>query len=491
MNNNLRKYTTPVNPPVKPKKKKQKKKGKQKKLRPIRLYTRSKPAAHVRTNRAYMTTTRNGNNVRVSGYDLIYNTDEGIVEGPFCTVTCNPAYWTGTRVAAIANAYAQYRPLHICFDYFPQVSTMTNGNIITGTIWNNNTGGNNLQQSLATSNGGKIFPVYSTCRIPIKLATNLNQNLFNFQGYIDSETNPFVFLATTQQSNNLVPGYFMVSYVFEFKNPLGEGFDYDTDVKLAGDITSDDVWETTSAMLLSSTNAAAIGTKLVVQVIDGAIQFFLGGSRIGMLADCILKLFKSKPKMISKLQDDIINLNQSNTIVRIHARLEDGQQGSSVIVPFEINSQLKLKHLVKFNEINGNVNYLTSGGLFVKPTKVGTGRYNLAFMNMSNTDDRISDDWYVLKSDNPVPDYSVHITTSAGQFVGTDPARLWLKYKDGTPIECEIPVMDHFDEVAPFILADIALEDIAEATGVNQQVVGQGSVILVPTKNNTKIKPIY
>lgn len=186
-------------------KNKPKNRGKQKLVtRSKRTNTRKRvstmPAARLGRNRAFMSQVRTGNSVRVTGYDLIYNTDEGVIQGPFCVVPCNPAYWTGTRIATIANSYSQFRPIAMRFDYYPQVSTMNNGNVMVGTIWNNNTNSNNLQQTLATSNGGKIFPVYATTRIPIKLQTNLAQNLFDFQGYLDSKNNPFMFIATDRKS---------------------------------------------------------------------------------------------------------------------------------------------------------------------------------------------------------------------------------------------------------------------------------------------------
>jgi hypothetical protein len=435
-----------------------------------------------------MSQVRTGNSVRVTGYDLIYNTDEGVIQGPFCVVPCNPAYWTGTRIATIANSYSQFRPISIRFDYYPQVSTMNNGNVMVGTIWNNNANSNNLQQTLATSNGGKIFPVYATTRIPIKLQTNLAQNLFDFQGYLDSKNNPFMFIATTQQSNNIIPGYFMVSYTFEFKNPIGEGFEYDTEVKSAGSISKDDVWETTTGVLLSSTTAAAIGTKLILQVIDGAVQYFLGGSRVGIVADCILKLFKSRPKQITKLNDNLEDLSESNTITQLNLKLEYDSGGSAVVQYFAIQEKLTFEHFKSWKTHISGAEYTKVGGLFAKLTEVGPGRYNIGFVCVSNTTETVPDDLYLLKTSTTPTDYSVMNTLGGNDYVYANNCTLNLQYQDFSGITCEIPVMDSFSEAPYYTLADIALLDAAQVLGINRNdVVGQGDLILVPLNNNNTV----
>lgn len=486
MPNKNRIYTTPDKKQNNQKKKKRTRRRGKKKYKPLRLYTRM-PAARVMQNRSFMTQTRSGNSVRVTGYDLIYNTNEGVVEGPFCVVTCNPAYWDGTRIANIASSYAQYRPLSMRFDYYPQVSTMTNGNVVTGTIWNNNSGGNNLQQTLATSNAGKIFPVYASCKTPVRLKTNLNQNLYNFQGYLDSTTNPFVFIATTQQSNNIIPGYFMVSYTFEFKNPLGDGYDYDTQVTTAGEVEKDDVWDTTTAVLLSATNVAAIGTKLLVKIVDDAVQFFLGGSRLGVIANTVLKLFKSRPKQQTKLNEDIINLNQSNKITYLSAQFDFEENGSSVTNYFTIQEQLKLANFKSFKTHLSGQDYAKVGGIFVRLEQVGTGRYNLGFYNVSNYTGNVPQGLYILQTTNPVVDYSLMTTLQQNSQCYSGSMQLQLQFENYSSITCSIPSMDDFD-TEPHVIADIALDTIENVMGINRNdIVGNGDVIMVPINNETRL----
>jgi hypothetical protein len=483
--NNKRNYTTPPDKQKKPKKKSRK--NRRKRYKPLRLYTRT-PAARVKVNKSFMKQTRSGSSVRISGYDLIYNTTDNIVEGPFCTVTCNPAYWNGTRIATVANSYAQYRPLHICFDYYPQVSTMTSGNIVVGTIWNNNTTGDNLQQSLATSNGGKIFPVYAITKCPISLKTNLNQNLYNFQGYLDSDSNPFLFVATTQQTNNIVPGYFMVSYTFEFKNPLGEGFEYETQTASAEDVDTTDVWETTTAVLLSTTNIAAIGTKLLVKVIDDAVQFFLGGSRVGVLANTILKLFKSRPRQQSKLQEELHDLEESNTLVYYGQQFEFEENGSAVTRPMEITEPLTIDNFKSFKMHISGADYSKVSGLFVKIKKIGLGRYNLSFYNVVETTETVPDDMYIIQTRDPMPDYSCQNTNSPTTTLYAHDAYFHISYGNGHPIEMILKARNSFEDSEPYILADVALESVTKVLGVqNKQVVGTGDVVLVPIDNKTRM----
>lgn len=483
MNKN-RNYTTPPDKQKKPKKKSRK--NRRRKYKPLRLYTRT-PAARVKVNKSFMKQTRSGSSVRISGYDLIYNTTDNIVEGPFCTVTCNPAYWNGTRIATVANSYAQYRPLHICFDYYPQVSTMTSGNIVVGTIWNNNTTGDNLQQSLATSNGGKIFPVYAITKCPINLKTNLNQNLYNFQGYLDSDSNPFLFVATTQQTNNIVPGYFMVSYTFEFKNPLGEGFEYETQTATADDVDATDVWETTTAVLLSTTNIAAIGTKLIVKIIDDAVQFFLGGSRVGVLANTVLKLFKSRPRQQSKLQEELQDLEESNLLVYYSQQFEFEENGSAVTRIIEMVEPLTINDFKTFKSHISGADYAKVSGLFVKIKKIGLGRYNLSFYNVEETTETVPDDMYIIQTRDPVPDYSCMNTNQQNTTLIAHDAYLHMQFGDGTPIEIKLQARNSFEGETPYLIADIALESVTQVLGVyNKPVVGTGDVILVPVDNKTR-----
>lgn len=369
-----------------------------------RIRTR-KPAAYVKTNRtAFVTKVVDNTTIRVSGYDLIYNIDENIVDGPFCVIPANPAYWEGTRVATIANAYSQYRPIKVKFHYNPQVSTMTNGNIIAGTLWNNVPGSNTTRQALATSNGGKLFPIYERASCDIKLKANLQQNLFNFQGFLSNEVNPFTFIAMSQHSNNLVPGYFMVEYVYEFKNPIGDGFEYSTKVMTADSVTVGDVWDNTTAMLLSETTLASIGTKLLVKVVENAVEYFLGGSRVGLAAGLLIKLFKSRSALNAKIDDDIQNDSESNILTGAYASLMNTEAGVSVTNQFQLPTRITKDDFVTFKVAQNGYDYEQVAGLFFKLKYRSENRADIELYMLSKVVETIPDDMYVFKIATPIGD---------------------------------------------------------------------------------------
>lgn len=376
-----------------------------KKSKSRRNVKRNIPGAYSGVNRTnFMTRYLDNTTIRVSGFDLIYNIEDSIYDGPFCVIPANPAYWEGTRIAAIANAYSQYRPISISFEYFPQVSTMTNGNVIAGTLWNNVPGSNTTRQALATSNGGKLFPIYQKAKINVKLRSNLQQNLFSFQGYMGNDVSPFTFIAMSQNANNIKPGYFMVHYVYDFKNPIGEGFEYSTEVKTAGSVQANDVWDNTTALLLSQTTLASIGTKLLVRVIDGVIQYFLGGSRIGLAADVILKLFKSRSNLNAQYDDEIIDDSESNVFTGAYASLMNTEAGVSVTHQFQLPKRITKSDLITFKQAISGYDYSQVAGLFCTLKYRSTNRADFTLYMLSKVVETIPDDWYVFRLSTPIGD---------------------------------------------------------------------------------------
>lgn len=431
----------------------------------------------------------NSSTVRVRGYDLVYPTENSPVEGAFTTIPCNPAYWGGTRVASIANSYSQYRPIHMAFDYYPQVSTMTNGLITAGTLWNNVNGSNTTQQSLATSNGGKIFPVYQKARLPIKLQTNLSQNLFNFQGPLDDKSNPFTFLALAQHSNNITPGYFMVSYTFDFKNPIGDSFDFDTDIKTAGDLDSGDVWENTTGVLLTETTLSPVGTAILIKFIDNQIQFWLGGSKIGVLADCVFKLFRNRPKTSSKFDEDYQDLMESNQLCDLNAIFDVTQDGASIYHQFKnVDRPITIDDFITVKQVlSGAYDYTMVSGVFFDLKEVGPGRYNIKLLPLSGSTETIPLEWYVLKSTTLPTEYSL-VTLYGNQPSDSfrndlDTFRVSIMF-GSTPI-VTTPEIHHqlipVDEWAS--LGDIRLSSSEQVFGTSDsKIIGSGSKVLVPRK---------
>lgn len=125
----------------------------------------------------------------------------------------------------MAAMYLNWRPLKMYFCYVPQVSVNQEGTVVMGTLWNGSAPSNNLQQTLFTSNGGLMTQCYVPAVSEVKLGSNLPQNMFNMNGPLEQGTNPFMFMAALRGAN-VVPGYFYVMYQFEFKNPVGEAWDY-------------------------------------------------------------------------------------------------------------------------------------------------------------------------------------------------------------------------------------------------------------------------
>lgn len=174
---------------------------------------------------------QNGTSVRVSGRDLIYsipddNTAPVQDTSVIAVLPANPVYWRGSRIAALASGYQNYRPIRFKVTYVPIVAVTQQGNVIGGTIWDNGFEADNVQQSLRTSNGGFLTQCYIPHTTQIRPKSNLQFNLYRVGGAFNQQSNPFVFIAlaigckdTTKQ--RIIPGYFYVTWTFELKNPIG------------------------------------------------------------------------------------------------------------------------------------------------------------------------------------------------------------------------------------------------------------------------------
>lgn len=176
---------------------------------------------------------QNGTSVRVAGRDLIYQIPETINNNATTILTVipsNPAYWLGTRVAALAAGYQNFRPIKFKAHYIPQCAVTQQGNVLAGTLWAMSPNKENLQQTLRTSNGGMLTQCYKQATSNVKLGTNLQYNLYRMGGKFDQESNPFTFIAlaiaVTKDNNKINPGYFSIEYEFEFKNPIGNTIQY-------------------------------------------------------------------------------------------------------------------------------------------------------------------------------------------------------------------------------------------------------------------------
>lgn len=207
------------------------------KNKPIKRKIRRMPAAQVMgAPKQFNTIKTNGTSATVTGCDLVYQIPDSLAtefqnSQVITVIPCNPAYWLGTRVAAVASGYQNFRPIQFEVIYVPQCAVTQQGNVIGGTLWNQAPTTENLQQTLKTSNGGMLTQCYSKQNAIVKLGNNLQYNLYRMGGAIDQESNPFIYIAlgiaTTDVNNNrIVPGYFYVRYTYTFKNPIGTGIEY-------------------------------------------------------------------------------------------------------------------------------------------------------------------------------------------------------------------------------------------------------------------------
>lgn len=222
----------------------------------------------------------------VSGCDLIYPVPATLAANSdtiFAMFPANPAYWMGTRISQFAPAYQNYRPLTFRVSYIPQVAVTQQGTVFMGTLWNEAAPADNIQQSLFTSNGGCLTQCYVPCDTTIKLGRNLQQNLFTMNESLNPDTCPFMFLAGVRGAD-VIPGYFYVSYTYEFRNPIGSAWAFNTSgLTTVGALSSLPTYANMTFVLAQQAGGFGPGTQLDLEL-DGKV--FYHGSEIA-LADTV------------------------------------------------------------------------------------------------------------------------------------------------------------------------------------------------------------
>lgn len=174
----------------------------------------------------------NSQNIIMQGVDLIepipqYSSSQSGQNAIFCTVPANPLYWKGTRIAAQASAYQQYRPLKFSVKYVPSVPVTVPGQVVYGTMWNVGTDLGAFQQSLATSNGGGITTCYQSVWSHVRCSNKyLPLRFYNVgDDMTENTTNPFVWIAyyTGELSGTVSgPGYVLLHWKYEFTVGIGQ-----------------------------------------------------------------------------------------------------------------------------------------------------------------------------------------------------------------------------------------------------------------------------
>lgn len=211
----------------------------------------------------------------MTGYDLVnalpmLPPSTGNYKGTFAVIPSNPAYWEGTRISGIAKVYQLYKPLYFAVRYVPSVPFTVPGQVVYGTEWTTSIPNDSQQQSLATSNGGGITTVYQpTVSRVICSNAYLPQRSYNVAGDMSSQSvNPFNFRAMyvgPTAEMNVSPGYFILSWRYEFINAIGS-----TDRQFAT-ITSSD--SPAVKHIIDSSNLRTIEWGVVIGVLKNvAVQ---------------------------------------------------------------------------------------------------------------------------------------------------------------------------------------------------------------------------
>lgn len=250
---------------------------------------RALPAAyskHVASR--FRVVSRSQNSLTLSGCDLVYsipNTVSTTSSGIFVCIPCNPAYWKGTRIAQMAPAYLNYRPIQFTASYVPQVAVTQAGSVFMGTLWNTAPVSNDLQQTLVTSNGGLLTPCYTPADTTVTLATNLPYNLFTIGGSLSEQSNPFNFFAGIAGPNMLAPGYFYISYTYEFKNPVGTALTFARSdpgqfSTLAPPVAENVSLVTFESLTETQTGSISIGAGAVLDVENNGNKYYYRGTEV-------------------------------------------------------------------------------------------------------------------------------------------------------------------------------------------------------------------
>lgn len=247
---------------------------------------------------------QNGNSVRVTGRDLIYSIPDDLTSpiqssNVITVIPANPAYWKGTRIAALASGYQNYRPIMFKITYIPMCAVTQQGNVIGGTIWDDGIDNNNLQQSLRTSNGGFMTQCYVPHTTRIRPKSNLQFNLYRMGGEFSTTSNPFLFIALAigcKNSNNqrIIPGYFYVTWSFELKNPIGSINSYNNSGLIEYSALSHDL--NTTIINIDPNSEVPFGAYINIEEEEGVLKAYYNDTPIEINANTPIWSFSSVTK---------------------------------------------------------------------------------------------------------------------------------------------------------------------------------------------------
>lgn len=164
----------------------------------------------------------------VRGMDLVTSPLQNITNISFF-MTANPASWNGTRIAAIASGYQNYRPISFKVHYRPQVGSTSSVSMFIGTIWQNTyiTSRSSIEPSLVTSPGGTYLPAWQSACTTVPLGTRLPMRMFPIRDP-EFSTVPFSLVCRASEGGPsdqavAMPGRIFIEYEYEFRNAIGSG----------------------------------------------------------------------------------------------------------------------------------------------------------------------------------------------------------------------------------------------------------------------------
>lgn len=161
----------------------------------------------------------------VSGFDLV--TSYPLGEYISYYMPANPLWWQGTRIAAQARSYQNYRPLRFVIHYRPQVGSTSENSLFIGTLWQGNSINvvDSIEPSLVTSPGGVYLPAWNDVMTEVKLGRHLPQQMFPVNDR-HFTTVPFTVVSRSSpggpsSKSAPMPGRIFIEYVYELRNAIG------------------------------------------------------------------------------------------------------------------------------------------------------------------------------------------------------------------------------------------------------------------------------
>lgn len=199
--------------------------------RPVRRVPRGILAGYGSPLTASFATRHTADGCIVRGIDLVTSPLDGA--GGYHNIsyfmTANPAAWNGTRIAAIAAGFQNYRPLKFHVHYRPQVGSTSTLSVFVGTLWQDNylQTRSSIEPSLVTSPAGTYLPAWQSSMSVVPLGRNLPMRMFPIRDPA-FETVPFSLIVRSADGGptsaaTVMPGRIFVEYVYEFRNAIGSG----------------------------------------------------------------------------------------------------------------------------------------------------------------------------------------------------------------------------------------------------------------------------